>query len=139
MKNYLINNFEAISMSLFIALVIVMIILIFMSYIINEDNYKKTSHLYEKQFGNLPFTARMARNASLIGSPGIYLAKVDFIMSSLLLPYNRVFNHGMSFDEYFFIRTLPSELTTGFKVEAILWVIEIIILFCFILLNVFFY
>lgn len=139
MKNYLINNFETIGMSLFIALVIIMVILIFMSYIINEDNYKKISHLYENQFGNLPFTARMARNASLMGSPGIYLAKVDFIMSSLLLPYNRVFNHGMSFDEYFFIRTLPSELTTGFKVEAILWVVEIIILFCFILLNIFFY
>lgn len=75
MKNYLINNFETIGMSLFIALVIIMVILIFMSYIINEDNYKKISHLYENQFGNLPFTARMARNASLMGSPGIYLAK----------------------------------------------------------------
>lgn len=139
MKNYLIINFETIGMSLFIALVTMTIILVFISSIINKENYKKITHLYEERFGNLPQTARMARGASLIGSPGIYFAKVDFIMSSLILPYNRVFNHDMSFEEYFFIRALPSELTTGFKVEAILWIIESIILVCFILLNVFFY
>ncbi|HAT6802819.1 TPA: hypothetical protein JAN03_12405 [Citrobacter freundii] len=139
MKNYLIINFETIGMSLFIALVIMTIILIFISSIINKENYKKITHLYEERFGNLPQMARMARGASLIGSPGIYFAKVDFIMSSLIFPYNRVFNRDMSFEEYFFIRTLPSELTTGFKVEAILWIIESIVLVCFILLNVFFY
>lgn len=139
MKNYLIINFETIGMSLFIALVIMTIILIFISSIINKENCKKITHLYEERFGNLPQMARMARGASLIGSPGIYFAKVDFIMSSLILPYNRVFNRDMSFEEYFFIRTLPSELTTGFKVEAILWIIESIVLVCFILLNVFFY
>ncbi|TKV18660.1 hypothetical protein [Citrobacter sp. wls613] len=139
MKSYLITNFEIIGMSLFISLVIIMMMLIFMSYIINKDNYNKIAKLYENKFGDLPYTARMARGASLIGSPGIYLAKVDFIMSSILLPYNKIFNYGMSFDEYFFIRTLPSELTTGFKVEAILWLVEIIVLVCFILLNVFFY
>lgn len=139
MKNYLINNFEAIAMSLFIILIIIMILLIFMSYVINEDNYKKISYLYEKKFGNLPFTARIVKSANLIGTPGVYLAKVDFIMSSLLLPYNRVFNYGMSIEEYFFIRTLPSKLTIGFKIEAMLWVVEIIVLACFILLNIFFY
>lgn len=139
MKNYLIINFEAIGMSLFITLVIMTIILIFISSIINKENYNKITYLYEERFGNLPQTARMARGASLIGSPGIYLAKVDFIMSSLILPYNRVFNRDMSFEEYSFIRTLPSELTTGFKVEAILWIIESIVLVCFILLNVLFY
>lgn len=139
MKNYLIINFEAIGMSLFITLVIMTIILIFISSIINKENYNKIAYLYEERFGNLPQTARMARGASLIGSPGIYLAKVDFIMSSLILPYNRVFNRDMSFEEYSFIRTLPSELTTGFKVEAILWIIESIVLVCFILLNVLFY
>ena len=85
MKSYLITNFEIIGMSLFISLVIIMMMLIFMSYIINKDNYNKIAKLYENKFGDLPYTARMARGASLIGSPGIYLAKVDFIMSSILL------------------------------------------------------
>lgn len=115
-------------MSLGIMLVIITLILILISYVINDEKYKKIVILYEEEFGRLPITASLARTASLIGTPGIYFAKIDFIMSSLIFPYNRVFNNDMSIEAYHFIRSLPKELTTGFKVEAAFWFVEFIVL-----------
>ncbi|WP_247751565.1 hypothetical protein, partial [Citrobacter freundii] len=108
------------------------------SYIINIENYKKTVSLYENKFGCLPQTARMTKGASLIGSPAVYHAKIGFIMGSLIYPYNRITNHDMSIEAYNFIRNLPRELTIGFKVEAIFWLLGFIAFACFVLLNIFF-
>lgn len=86
MKRFLTDNLDVINMSLGIMLVIITLILILISYVINAEKYKKIVILYEEEFGRLPITASLARTASLIGTPGIYFAKIDFIMSSLIFP-----------------------------------------------------
>ncbi|EML4683148.1 hypothetical protein U4W25_08570 [Citrobacter amalonaticus] len=134
MKKYLADNLSTINMSFGTMLVILMLILIFMSYVINDEKYKKIVILYEGEFGCLPITANLARTASLIGTPGMYFAKIDFIMSSLIFPYNKIFNNNMSIEGYHFIRALPSELTTSFKIEAAFWFIEIIVVFSLVIL-----
>ncbi|ECC1695677.1 hypothetical protein DLR11_25200 [Salmonella enterica subsp. salamae] len=134
MKKYLTDNLSAINISLGIIFVVIMLILMFMSYVINDENYKKIAKLYEEKFGRLPVTASLARSASLIGTPGMYFAKVDFIMSSLIFPYNKVFNNDMSIEAYHFIRSLPKDLTLGFKIEAAFWFIEFIVMACLVLL-----
>lgn len=58
-------------------------------------------------------------------------------MSSLIFPYNRVFNNDMSIEAYHFIRSLPKELTTGFKVEAAFWFVEFIVLAFLVILYYF--
>ncbi|WP_194857432.1 hypothetical protein [Citrobacter freundii] len=138
MKKFLTDNLDVINISLGIMLVIITLILILMSYVINDEKYKKIVILYEGKLGRLPTTASLARTASLIGTPGIYFAKIDFIMSSLIFPYNRVFNNDMSIDAYHFIRSLPKELTTGFKVEAAFWFVEFIVLAFLAILYYFF-
>lgn len=138
MNKYLMENFELISVCLLAMLIIIYLILIFMSYIINGENYKKIVALYENEFGCLPQTARMTKGASLISTPGIYHAKIGFIMGSLIYPYNRVTNHDMSVEAYNFIRNLPGELTLGFKIEAVFWMLGFIVFAGFMLLCIFF-
>ncbi|ALD76482.1 hypothetical protein P10159_1672 [Citrobacter portucalensis] len=41
MKKYLMENFEKINVTLITLLIFIFLILIFMSYIINSENYKK--------------------------------------------------------------------------------------------------
>lgn len=134
MKKFLIDNLNIINMSLGITLFIVMLILIFMSYVIKDEKYKRIVILYEEKFGCLPATANLARTASLIVTPGIYFAKLQFIMFSLIFPYNKVFNNDMSIEAYHFIRSLPKELTTGFKIEAIFWFVEFSVLICLVII-----
>lgn len=43
MKNYLMENFEKINVILITLLIFIHLILIFMSYVINSENYKKNS------------------------------------------------------------------------------------------------
>ncbi|EPG8016314.1 hypothetical protein OQO70_003266, partial [Citrobacter freundii] len=72
---------------------------------------------------------------SLIGTPAAYFAKIDFIMGSLIFPYNRVINHDMSIESYNYIRNLPGHLTTGFKIEAALWLAELVLAMAFMLIE----
>ncbi len=109
--------------------------IIFISYVINGYNYKIIAKAYENKFGLLPQTARLARGASLIGTPAAYFAKIDFIMGSLIFPYNRVINHDMSIESYNYIRNLPGHLTTGFKIEAALWLAELVLAMAFMLIE----
>ena len=117
MKNFLIENFDNIRFLFVTAILFGFVVLVFVSYVINKE-----------KFDRLPQTARLARGASLIGSPAAYHAKVGFIMGSLIFPYNRVTNHDMSIEGYTFIRNLPSYLITGFKVEAAIWLILTILI-----------
>ncbi|MBD9986336.1 MULTISPECIES: hypothetical protein [Citrobacter] len=128
MKNFLIENFDNIRFLFITAILFGFVVLVFVSYVINKDNYEKIVKLYEEKFDRLPQTARLARGASLIGSPAAYHAKVGFIMGSLIFPYNRVTNHDMSIEGYTFIRNLPGYLITGFKVEAAIWFILTILI-----------
>lgn len=125
MKSFFIENLEIIEITSIVVFLLSFLFLLFISYVINKDNYTEIVKLYEQQFGQLPLTARMSKNASLIGTPSAYHAKIGFIMGSLIFPYNRVTNHDMSIEAYNFIRHLPRELTFGFKIEAALWVISI--------------
>lgn len=128
MKNFLIGNFDNIQFLFITAILFSFVALVFVSYVINKDSYDKIVKLYEGKFDNLPQTARMARGASLIGSPAAYHAKIGFIMGSLIFPYNRVTNHDMSIEGYRFIRSLPGYLITGFRVEAAIWFILTILI-----------
>ncbi|QLZ61021.1 hypothetical protein HV079_18530 [Citrobacter freundii] len=128
MRNFLIENFDNIQFLFITAILFSFVALAFVSYVINKDSYEKIVKLYEGKFDNLPQTARMARGASLIGSPAAYHAKIGFIMGSLIFPYNRVTNHDMSMEGYRFIRSLPSYLITGFRVEAAIWFILTILI-----------
>ncbi|MCU6172723.1 hypothetical protein [Citrobacter cronae] len=128
MKNFLIENFDNIRFLFITAILFSFSVLVFVSYIINKDSYEKIVKLYEEKFDHLPLTARMARGASLIGSPAAYHAKIGFIMGSLIFPYNRVTNHDMSMEGYRFIRSLPGYLITGFRVEAATWLILTILI-----------
>lgn len=128
MKNFLIGNFDNIQYLFITAILFSFVALVFVSYVINKDSYDKIVKLYEGKFDNLPQTARMARGASLIGSPAAYHAKIGFIMGSLIFPYNRVTNHDMSIEGYRFIRSLPGYLITGFRVEAAIWFILTILI-----------
>lgn len=121
MKDYLIDNYDAISMTFFLMAMLIFVLIIFISYIVNKDNYHEIVELYRAKYGEIPVTARIACHASLIATPGMYHAKVGFIMGTLIYPYNRVTNHNMTLDAYKFIRSLPSKLTLGFRVEGILW------------------
>ena len=123
MRKFLMENYDNLDKLTAVVLMLLFISILFVSYAINKENYKKIVKLYEKRFGCLPEMARLARDASLLAISG-YHAKVGFIMGSLILPYNRVTNHDMSIEAYNFIRNLPGELTTGFKVEAILWILS---------------
>jgi hypothetical protein len=120
MKSFLIEYYDTILTIFALTLMFFVIVLIFISYVFNKKRYTKIVELYIERFGRLPHMARLARYGSLIGTPGVYYAKVGFIMWSLIFPYNRVVNNNMSIEAYEFIRNLPKELTTGFKVEAIL-------------------
>ncbi|WP_196208353.1 hypothetical protein [Citrobacter sp. Res13-Sevr-PEB04-36] len=128
MKNFLIENFDNIQFLFITAILFSFVVLVFVSYVINKDSYEKIVKLYEGKFDSLPQTARMARGASLIGSPAAYHAKIGFIMGSLIFPYNRVTNHDMSMEGYRFIRSLPGYLITGFRVEAAIWFILTILI-----------
>ncbi|AGR59772.1 hypothetical protein A464_2587 [Salmonella bongori N268-08] len=44
----------------------------------------------------------------------------------------------MSIEAYNFIRNLPGELTIGFKVEAVFWLLGFMVFACFVFLNIFF-
>lgn len=128
MKNFLIENLDNIRFLFITAILFSFSVLVFVSYIINKDSYEKIVKLYEGKFDHLPLTARMARGASLIGTPAAYHAKIGFIMGSLIFPYNRITNHNMSIEEYKFIRHLPSGLITGFRVEAVVWFVLTILI-----------
>ncbi|EPI2800082.1 hypothetical protein ACS5LO_001507 [Citrobacter koseri] len=128
MKNFLIENFHNIKLLFIVAILFSFVVLVFVSYVINKDSYEKIVKLYEEKFDHLPQTARMAKGASLIGSPAAYHAKIGFIMGSLIFPYNRVTNNDMSMEGYKFIRSLPGSLITGFRVEATVWFILIILI-----------
>ena len=124
MNNFFIENAEVLTVLLTILFFLCFLLILFVSYVFNEDAYKEIVILYEQKFGRLPITAGMARYASLISSPSAYGAKIGFIMGSLIFPYNRVTNHDMSIEAYHFIRNLPTNLTLGFRIEAALWVIS---------------
>ncbi|MEG9426150.1 hypothetical protein [Citrobacter freundii] len=128
MKNFLIENFDNIRFLFITAILFGFFVLVFVSYVINKNSYEKIVKLYEEKFDHLPLTARMARGASLIGTPAAYHAKIGFIMGSLIFPYNRVTNHDMSMEGYRFIRSLPSGLITGFRVEAAVWFVLIMLI-----------
>ncbi|ELK6654407.1 TPA: hypothetical protein ACJIKU_000540 [Citrobacter freundii] len=135
MKSYLIENYANLQGLIGISFMFLMLAIIFISYVINGYNYKIIAKAYENKFGLLPQTARLARGASLIGTPAAYFAKIDFIMGSLIFPYNRVINHDMSIESYNYIRNLPGHLTTGFKIEAALWLAELILAMAFMLIE----
>lgn len=96
--------------------------LIIAFYFYNKPRYKKIISLYEKEIGPIPFASQLSSEASLFTTPSLYLAKVSFILETLIFPYNRVSNHGMTKEGYLFIRGLPKKLTIGFKIEACLWI-----------------
>ncbi|WP_228292021.1 hypothetical protein [Klebsiella michiganensis] len=73
------------------------------------------------KYTRLPITAALAKEASLISTPGAYHAKIGFIMGSLILPYNKITNHDMTREQYDYINGLPLKLTIGFRIEAFLW------------------
>lgn len=135
MKNFLIENYHDLKFLLIIAIMFGFVILIFISYVINKCNYEQIVKLYEKKFDRLPQTARMAKGASLISSLAAYHAKIGFIMGSLIFPYNRITNNDMSVEGYNFIRSLPGYLITGFRVEAVVWFILIILISCLIFME----
>ena len=128
MKNFLIENFHNIKLLFIVAILFSFVVLVFVSYVINKDSYEKIVKLYEEKFDHLPQTARMAKGASLIGSPAAYHAKIGFIMGSLIFPYNRVTNNDMSMEGYKFIRSLHGSLIIGFRVEATVWFVLIILI-----------
>lgn len=128
MKNFLIENFHNIKLLFIVAILFSFVVLVFVSYVINKDSYEKIVKLYEEKFDHLPQTARMAKGASLIGSPAAYHAKIGFIMGSLIFPYNRVTNNDMSMEGYKFIRSLPGSLIIGFRVEATVWFVLIVLI-----------
>lgn len=135
MKNYLIENYTNLMFLIGVSCAFLLLVIIFISYVINGYNYKIIVKLYEDKFGSLPQTARLARGASLIGTPAAYHAKVEFVMGSLIFPYNRVINHDMSIESYNYIRNLPGHLTTGFKIEAALWLAELVLAMAFMLIE----
>lgn len=92
-------------------------------YFYNKPKYKTIVSLYEKEIGPIPVTAMQSQWGGLFNAPSVYLSKISFITETLLLPYNRVSNHGMTKEGYLFIRGLPNKLTLGFKIEACLWIL----------------
>ncbi|EPG9738119.1 hypothetical protein KE027_004622, partial [Citrobacter freundii] len=72
MKSYLIENYANLQGLIGISFMFLMLAIIFISYVINGYNYKIIAKAYENKFGLLPQTARLARGASLIGTPAAY-------------------------------------------------------------------
>lgn len=106
---------------------LIIFLLMALCYFYNKGKYRIIIELYEKEIGPLPITAILSKNASLFTTPSLYLAKISFITETLILPYNRVSNHGMTKEGYLFIRGLPNRLTIGFKVEACLWLMNVLL------------
>ncbi|HFU1282254.1 TPA: hypothetical protein ACGQW2_000679 [Klebsiella michiganensis] len=119
MKSFL-NNRPNLGMWL-IAISALGMFIIFIMSMINTIPYKKIVKLYMDKYTRLPITAALAKEASLIATPGAYHAKIGFIMGSLILPYNKITNHDMTREQYDYINGLPLKLTIGFRIEAFLW------------------
>lgn len=101
-----------------------MLLIMIISFI-NKIAYRKIVSLYINKYSRLPITAALAKEASLIVTPGAYFAKIGFIIETLTLPYNKISNHDMTKEQYDYINNLPKKLTIGFKIEAVLWIISI--------------
>ncbi|QMR74318.1 hypothetical protein [Enterobacter sp. RHBSTW-00175] len=121
MKNFL-NSHPNIGLLLIAISAIGMLFILIVS-AVNKLAYKKIIKLYIGKYSRLPLTAALAKEASLVATPGAYHAKVGFIMGSLMLPYNKITNHDMTREQYDYINNLPLKLTIGFRVEAFLWVV----------------
>ncbi|MEY7157031.1 hypothetical protein AB9C23_25635, partial [Citrobacter freundii] len=61
MKNYLIENYTNLMFLIGVSCAFLLLVIIFISYVINGYNYKIIVKLYEDKFGSLPQTARLAR------------------------------------------------------------------------------
>ncbi|HAS1783986.1 TPA: hypothetical protein I4G64_03775 [Enterobacter cloacae] len=123
MKNFLNNNPHFIVF--LVAFSMFGMLLIMIISFINKIAYRKIVSLYTDKYSRLPITAALAKEASLIATPGAYFAKIGFIMETLMLPYNKISNHDMTKEQYDYINSLPKKLTIGFKIEAVLWIISI--------------
>lgn len=96
-------------------------ILIAIIHLYNKVNYKKISKLYISKFGSLPWKAAMNAQASLIVPPYGYYLKIDFLVYPFIFKYRKsILFYDMTHEQYLFIRSLPSNLTKWFLIEAFL-------------------
>ncbi|MFG6655106.1 hypothetical protein ACG0Z5_11620 [Scandinavium sp. M-37] len=116
---------------LFSVLIILMLCLVFFR-LYNKIMYKRIKAAFLNRFDIFPSNLSRYENASLVCSAS-YFGCVLPMMRLLILPYNK--KRGVEELQVNFIKGLPTSMTIGFKVEALLWMLLTPVIMLFILIQ----